>query len=132
LPISNKPVTIAGANVTGITFTATAAGAGVTYDNRVGSGFQSGSQVTTPQFTIGSGANRAAMIMISMSSNKATSITASLGGVAGTLIPGTDSVTNATIRTMIFQVINPTSGSQTATVAWRGNGSLKSMRVDVG
>ena len=61
------------------------------------------------------------------SPNNATNITASLGGVSGTLIPGTDSGTTAEIRTMIFQVINPPSGSQTATVSW-----TPSMHADVG
>jgi len=56
--------------------------------------------------------------MVTMSGNNATGITASLGGVSGTLIPGTDSGTTALIRTLIFQVINPPSGSQTATVSW--------------
>jgi len=101
----------------------------VTYDNKVSSGIQYGvSTVTTPAFTIGSGSNRAAMIMVSMSGNKATSITAGLGGVSGTVIPGTDSGTTASVRTLIFQVINPPSGPQTATVSWT-NGALN---VDVG
>src|SRR5439155_16581346 len=42
-------------------------------------------------------------------------------------IPGTDSGTTATIRTLIFQVINPPSGAQTATVSW-----TTSMNADVG
>src|SRR5439155_271483 len=88
----------------------TVASAAVTYDNSVSSGIRFGvTTVTTPAFIIGSGSNRAAMIMIAMSGNGATNITASLGGVAGTLIPGTDSGTAASIRTMIFQVINPPS-----------------------
>ena len=44
------------------------------------------------------------MIMVTLSANNATNITASLGGVSGTLIPGTDSGTAATIRTLIFQI----------------------------
>jgi hypothetical protein len=83
--------------------------------------------VTTPAFIIGSRTNRAAMIMVTMSANNATGITASLGGVSGTLIPGTDTGTTATFRSLIFQVINPPSGSQTATVSWTG-----SMNADVG
>jgi len=67
------------------------------------------------------------MIMVSMSENNATGITAGLGGVVGTLIPGTDSGTTATIRTLIFQVINPPSGSQAATVSW-----TNSMNANVG
>src|SRR5204862_5712690 len=74
--------------------------------------------VTTPAFIVGSGSNRAAMIMVTMSVNNAINITASLGGVSGALIPGTDSGTAATIRTLIFQVINPPSGLQAATVSW--------------
>jgi hypothetical protein len=58
------------------------------------------------------------MIMVTMSANSATNITAALGGVNGTLVPGTDSGTAFSIRTMIFQVINPPSGMQTATVSW--------------
>src|SRR5439155_6201321 len=92
----------------------TVARAGVTFDNKVSSGFQWGvTTATTPPFIIGSGANRAAMIMVTLSANNATNISASLGGVSGTLIPGTDSGTTASIRTLIFQVINPPSGSQT-------------------
>jgi hypothetical protein len=83
--------------------------------------------VTTPAFIIGSGANRAAMIMVTMSANNSTNITASLGGVSGALIPGTDSGTTATIRTLIFQVVNPPSGSQAATVSW-----TTGMNADVG
>jgi hypothetical protein len=100
----------------------------VTFDNKVSSDFQwSVTTVTTPAFIIGSGTNRAAMIMVVLSANNATGITARLGGVSGTLIPGTDSGTTATSRTLIFQVINPPSGSQTATVSW-----TTSMHADVG
>jgi hypothetical protein len=100
----------------------------VAYDNKVNSGFQFGvTSVTTPALTIGSGANRAAMIMVAMGANNATNVTASLGGLMGTLVPGTDSGTTAAFRTLIFQVINPPSGSQTATVSW-----TTSMNVDVG
>lgn len=100
----------------------------VGYDNTVSSGFQWGvTTASTPAFTIGSGTNRAAMIMVAMSANNASNITASLGGVNGTMVPGSDSGTTATIRTLIFQVINPPSGAQTATVSW-----TTSMNVDVG
>jgi N,N-dimethylformamidase beta subunit-like protein len=102
---------------------------GVIYDNKVSSGIQWGvATASTPPFVIGSGTNRAAMIMVTMSANGATNMTASLGGVSGTVISGTDSGTTATIRTMIFQVINPPSGSQTATVSWAGG----TFNVDVG
>jgi hypothetical protein len=99
--------------------TSVPAPAPLAYDNSVSSGFQWGvTSVTTPAVVVGTGANRAAMIMVAMSANNATNITASLGGVAATLIPGTDSGTTAPIRTLIFQVINPPSGSQTARVSW--------------
>ena len=101
---------------------------GVSFDNKVSSGFHWGvTTVTTPALIIGSRINRAAMIMVTMTANNATGITASLGGVSGTLIPGTDSGTTATFRSLIFQVINPPSGLQTATVSWTG-----SMNADVG
>jgi uncharacterized membrane protein len=110
------------------TVTLVVAPPGVSYDNKVSSGFMWGvTTVTTPAFTIGSRLNRAAMIMVTMTANSATGITASLGGVSGTLIPGTDSGTTATLRTLIFQVINPPSGLQTAKVSWTG-----SMNADVG
>ena len=100
----------------------------VKYDNKVSSNFQWGvTTITTPAFTVGTGTNRAAMIMVAMSANTATNITASLGGVSGTLVPGTDTAKTASIRTMIFQVINPPSGSQTAKVSWTG-----STNADVG
>jgi hypothetical protein len=56
--------------------------------------------------------------MVIMTDNTATGVTASLGGVSGTLIPGTDSGTTATVRTLIFCVANPPSGAQTATASW--------------
>ena len=100
----------------------------VAYDNSVSSGFQWGvTSVTTPAFVVGSGANRAAMIMVAMAANNATNITASLGGVAATLIPGTDTGTSSSIRTLIFQVLNPPSGLQTARVSW-----TTAMHADVG
>ena len=83
--------------------------------------------ITTPAFVIGTGANRAAMIMLTMNKTTATNITAKLGGVTGTLVPGTDTGKTASVRTMIFQVINPPSGSQTAVVSW-----TTSMKGDVG
>ena len=127
-PINSYPLTITGTSGS-LTHTATVtlvvsatAPSTVVFDNKVSSGFNFGvTKVTTPAFVVGSGANRAAMIMVAMTSNGATGITASLGGVAGTLIPGTDSGTTTTYRTMIFQVINPPSGSQAATVSWTGS-----------
>jgi hypothetical protein len=130
-PAGTYPLTITGVSGS-LTHTTsvslTVARPGVTYDNKVSTGFRWGvTTVTTPSFIIGSGSNRAAMIMVTMSANTATNITASLGGVSGTVIPGTDTGTTAAMRTLIFQVINPPAGSQTATVSW-----TTSMNVDVG
>jgi len=130
-PTGSYPLTITGVNG-GLTHTATVtltvALPGILYDNKVSSGIKFGvTSITTPAFVVGSGANRAAMIMVAMAANNATNITASLGGVAGALVAGTDTGTTASIRTMIFQVINPPSGSQTATVSW-----TTSMNADVG
>jgi len=70
------------------TVTLVVAPPGVSFDNKVSSGFHWGvTTVTTPAFLIGSGANRAAMIMVTMSTNNATNINASLGGVSGTFDP---------------------------------------------
>ena len=56
--------------------------AGAAFDNKVSSGLQFGvTKITTPFFAIGTLPNRAAMIMLAMSANTATNITASLGGV---------------------------------------------------
>jgi uncharacterized membrane protein len=119
---------VSGALIHTATVSLTVVPAGVVFDNKVSAGYQFGvTKVTTPAFTIGTGANRAAMIMVAMSKNTATNITASLGGVAGTVVPGTDTGITATIRTLIFQVVNPPSGSQTATVSW-----TTSMNADVG
>ncbi len=119
---------VSGALTHATTVSLTVNPAGVAFDNKVSSDIDFGvTTKTTPAFTIGSNPNRAAMIMVAMSANTATNITASLGGVSGTLIPGTDSGTAASARTMIFQVINPPSGSKTATVSWTG-----SMNADVG
>jgi uncharacterized membrane protein len=105
----------------------------VTFDSAVSSGIQWGvTTVTTPSFVVGNGTNRAAMIMVALSVNDTTNISASLGGVSGTLVPGTDSGTTASIRTLIFQVINPPSGSHAATVSWT-NGLLEfGVNADVG
>src|SRR5207245_2343583 len=118
LPITTGPSTPLGTStltVTGVsgslTHTTTvaltvAARAPVTFDNKVESGFDWNlTTITTPSFIIGSGPNREAMIMVAMSSNNATGITARLGGVSGTLIPGTDSGTTAFILTLILLVI---------------------------
>jgi hypothetical protein len=130
-PVGSSTLTITGTgggltNSTTVSLTVTSTG--VLFDNAVSSGFKWGvTSATTPSFLIGSGANRAAMIMVTMTANNATNITASLGGVSATLVAGTDSGTAISMRTLIFQVINPPSGMQTATVSWTG-----SMNADVG
>lgn len=101
---------------------------GVKYDNTAHSGFQWGvTSITTPVFTVGTGTKRAAMIMVAMDSNNATNLTATLGGVQATLVPGTDTGTTAGSRTVIFCVLNPPAGAQTATASW-----TTSMNADVG
>src|SRR5205809_409084 len=132
-PLGTYTLTITGisgslTHTTTVSLTVATAQTSVTFDNRVSSGFKFGvTTVSTPAFTIGSGTNRAAMIMMAMGGNNATSITASLGGVSGTVIAGSDSGTTTAIRTLLFCVSNPPSGSQTATVSW-----TTSMNVDVG
>src|SRR5205085_1585897 len=132
-PAGSYTLTIAGVSGTltrtaTVTLTVASGSSIVAYDSKVSSGFKWGvSSITTPAFTIGTGANRAAMIMVTMYANNATAITAKLGGVTGTPVPGTDTGTTASIRTLIFQVINPPSGSRTATVSW-----TTAMSADVG
>jgi uncharacterized membrane protein len=131
-PAGTSTITLTGISG-GLTHTTTVsltvARPGITIDNKASSGFQwNVTTASTPPITIGSGTNRAAMIMVTMSGNTATNIAARLGGVNGTVIPGTDSGTTASIRTLIFQVINPPSGPQTATVSWT-NGV---MNADIG
>jgi hypothetical protein len=119
-PIGTFTLTITGASgaltrTTTVELTVTR----VIYDNAVSSGFRwQATTVTTPSFVIGSGPNRAAMIMVIMTDTAATGVTASLGGISGTLIPGTDSGTTGTVRTLIFCVANPPPGAQTATASW--------------
>src|SRR5437667_2008128 len=132
-PVGTYTLTITGisgslTHTTTVSLTVATEQTSVTFDNRVSSGFQFGvTTVSTPAFTIGSGTNRAAMIMVAMGGNNATSITASLGGVSGTVVAGSDSGATTAIRTLLFCVSNPPSGSQTATVSW-----TTSMNVDVG
>jgi hypothetical protein len=121
-PAGTYPITITGVSgslTRTTTVMLTVMHGSVAFDAAVSSGYRFvATTVTTPSFVVGSGPNRAAMIMVTMNQNVATGITASLGGVSGTLVPGTDSGTTATVRTLIFQVINPPSGAQTATVSW--------------
>jgi len=131
-PTGSYTLTITGVSGTlthTTTVSLTAAPPGVKYDNAVSSGFQWGvTSVTTPAFLVGSGSNRAAVIMVVMDANNATNFIVSLGGVSGTVIAGTDSAAAAgAIRTLMFCVTNPPSGSQTARVSW-----TTSTNADVG
>lgn len=74
--------------------------------------------LTTPALTITSNANRAGIIDIMRTVNDVTSLVASLGGVSGSTITGTDTGTSLSYRTLQMQVIAPPSGSQTATASW--------------
>ncbi len=82
-PTGTYTLTLTGASgsltrTTTVTLTVGASGR-VTYDSAVSSGFQWGvAGVTTPSFIISNGTKRAAMIMVAMSENNATGITASL------------------------------------------------------
>jgi hypothetical protein len=90
--------------------TATISGSGVT-------------SLTTGSFTIGSGANRAAIIGLSHSGNGGSSFSGSCGGVSAALITGTDSGINVACRSQMWRVIAPASGSQTASMSWSVNQS---------
>ncbi|SRR5258708_27722224 len=90
----------------------------VVYDNSAHVEGQAVTTLTTPAFTITSNTNRAGFIGFAV--NKAiTSFTTSLGGVSGVLVAGTDSgLINSSIRTVVYGVTAPPSGSQTATASW--------------
>jgi hypothetical protein len=73
---------------------------------------------TGTAWTIGPGANRAAIIDLVFIGN-VTGITASIGGVSGVLIAGTNTVAaDATYQVALVCVTNPPSGSQQVTVSW--------------
>lgn len=79
--------------------------------------------LTTGSFTIGAGANRAAVVCLYVQA-LFTGATVSLGGVAATPISGASVDFAAGLyRVALFQVINPPSGSQTVTASWTGSGS---------
>jgi len=77
--------------------------------------------ITSASMTIAATANRAALVSVYHSGNSATGISVTVGGVSGSLVSGTDTGTAQTPRTFQFIVINPPSGSQTATCSWTGN-----------
>ncbi len=91
----------------------------VAYDNAASSAITTGVTTVSVSLTVGSGANRVAIIGLCFMSDTPTGISCSLGGVSGTLVSGTDSGTTDTAeRAMLFSVVNPPSGSQTATASW--------------
>jgi hypothetical protein len=67
--------------------------------------------------TITSNANRAGVIGLFSNNNGISGITASIGGVSGSAITGTD-ISSAGWRTLLFGVTAPPSGSQTVTASW--------------
>jgi uncharacterized membrane protein len=102
------------------TTTLTVLAPGLQFDNAATSGFRWGVTSVLMQYTVGSRPSRAAMVMIAMSRNDATNITVSIGNAQGVLVAGTDSGTTASIRTMIFSVLEPPSGPQAVLVSWTG------------
>lgn len=90
----------------------------VAFDNTAVFTVVGGTSNTTPAFIITSNANRAGLLGLSMRQNGATNIVGSIGGTNGALVTGTDSGTAASIRTIIYGVTAPPSGSQTANMNW--------------
>lgn len=72
--------------------------------------------LTTLAFTIGSGANRVAIVGLGAFANTSAE-TATCGGVSGTKVSSTDNFLTG-IQVMLFAMINPASGSQTASCSW--------------
>jgi len=101
-------------------------GTSVVYDNAASSGFLFGATSASVPITVGTGTNRAALIMVAMVSNNpnANSFVVTLGGVSGVLVTGTDSGATATARTLIYSVVNPPSGAQTANVSWTNSATV--------
>jgi hypothetical protein len=90
-----------------------------TFDNTVNIG-SSGSVLSllTGSFTITSNSNVAATLSLGCRQDTVDAFTASLGGVGGTAITGADKAVANVGRTLMFGVLAPPSGSQTATVSW--------------
>lgn len=72
--------------------------------------------LTTPAMTITSNPNRGGVIGVEMFNNASNPITGSIGGVSGTIIANSDTGAAQGYRALSMGVINPPSGSQTATV----------------
>ena len=76
--------------------------------------------LTTPSFTVGALSNRAAMLCLCERLNTSSAYSGSLGGVAAVVTTGSDSGVSFSRRTQIWELKNPPSGSQTATMSWTG------------
>lgn len=87
------------------------------FDNATNAQCSSCVTKTTPAFAIG-GSNRVAILHLSSTTNSISAITASCGGVSGTLVSGSDTTTGAASRIMTFVVVAPPVGSQTCTASW--------------
>jgi hypothetical protein len=88
----------------------------VSYDTYIAVNVINTTSVTTPNFTITSNADRAAMLCLSVSNAGISSITGSCGGQSGSAIANADAI--KTNRQLLFGVTNPAAGSQTATMSW--------------
>lgn len=74
--------------------------------------------LTTPAMTITSNPNRVALIGFSQDNTNSTGHAGSVGGVAGSVVAGTDNSSVNNPRGLMIGVTAPPSGSQTATVSW--------------
>jgi hypothetical protein len=87
----------------------------VAFDNYVSAATTNQSTLTSSSFTITNASNRAAILCVYTRSNR-TITSASVGGVSASAISGADIAGNASDRIQCWGVVNPPSGSQTATV----------------
>lgn len=90
--------------------------------------------LTTGTFTI-AGSERAGILGLTQEALTSTSFTGSIGGVSGSLVSGTDSVAVGSLRTLIFGVTAPATGTQSGTMSWTtaqnsGLGCLTATGVD--
>ena len=76
--------------------------------------------LTTPSFTITSAADRAAAVCFSGMTASASGHTSSCGGQSGAEVSGTPRTQGTLVESVIHRVINPASGTQTASMTWTG------------
>lgn len=92
-----------------------------TYDTQEASAATFGATtVTTAAATIANVAKRAAVLFLAVRNNAISGISGDCGGTSGSAITGTDSGTAQIYRSLMFAVIAPPTGSQTATMSWTG------------